>query len=121
MDPRMMAALTEAGIPYREGEPLSRHTTMGVGGAAAVMAFPRTGEELRTTLRLRAELGVSHRVRAKHLDGYVALQVRVERPVHDSHTAFADLCDNSIVRKRLADHGVSQLTGRMFDAWLCTA
>jgi len=62
MDPRMMAALTEAGIPYREGEPLSRHTTMGVGGAAAVMAFPRTGEELRTTLRLRAELGVPHRV-----------------------------------------------------------
>jgi len=58
----MTAALREAGIPHREGEPLSRHTTMGVGGEAAVMAFPRTGEELRTTLRLRAELGVPHRV-----------------------------------------------------------
>ena len=48
MDPRMTAALQEAAIPYREGEPLSRHTTMGVGGPAAVMAFPRDAEELRT-------------------------------------------------------------------------
>jgi UDP-N-acetylmuramate dehydrogenase len=62
MDPRMTTALREAGIPYREGEPLSRHTTMGVGGPAAVMAFPRTGEELRQTLRLRTELGAPHRV-----------------------------------------------------------
>lgn len=58
----MTAALREAGIPYRESEPLARHTTMGVGGPAAVMAFPRTGEELRQALALRAELGVPHRV-----------------------------------------------------------
>jgi len=62
MDPRMTAALQQAAIPYREGEPLSRHTTMGVGGPAAVMAFPRTTEELRSTLELRSELGVPHRV-----------------------------------------------------------
>ena len=62
MDPRMTVALREAGIPYRESEPLARHTTMGVGGPAAVMAFPRTGGELRQTLALRAELGVPHRV-----------------------------------------------------------
>jgi UDP-N-acetylmuramate dehydrogenase len=62
MDPRMTPALREAGIPYREGEPLSRHTTMGVGGPAAVMAFPRTSDELRTALRLRAELDVPHRI-----------------------------------------------------------
>ena len=35
---------------------------MGVGGPAAVMAFPRSPEELRQTLRLRAELGVPHRI-----------------------------------------------------------
>ncbi len=58
----MTAALHEAAIPYREGEPLSRHTTMGVGGNAAVMAFPRTAEELRATLELRGDLGVPHRV-----------------------------------------------------------
>ncbi len=62
MDPRMAAALDEAAIPYRREEPLSRHTTMGVGGPAAVMAFPRSSEELRRTLRLRAELEVPHRV-----------------------------------------------------------
>jgi UDP-N-acetylenolpyruvoylglucosamine reductase len=62
MDPRMTQALRRAGIPFREREPLSRHTTMGVGGAAAVMAFPRTSEELQTTLRIRADLDAPHRV-----------------------------------------------------------
>jgi UDP-N-acetylmuramate dehydrogenase len=58
----MTAALREALVPFREGEPLSRHTSMGVGGPAAVMAFPRSPEELRQSLHLRAELGVPHRV-----------------------------------------------------------
>ena len=62
MDPRMTAALQQAAIPYREQEPLSRHTTMGVGGPAAVMAFPRTTDELQSALQLRCELGVPHRV-----------------------------------------------------------
>jgi UDP-N-acetylmuramate dehydrogenase len=35
---------------------------MGVGGEAAVMAFPRSSEELRTTLEIRADLQVPHRV-----------------------------------------------------------
>ncbi len=58
----MTTALREAAIPYREGEPFSRHTTMGVGGPAAVMAFPRSADELRGALQLRAELAVPHRV-----------------------------------------------------------
>ncbi len=62
MDPRVTAALREAAIPFREGEPLSRHTTMGVGGPAAVMALPRSADELQRTLRLRRELDVPHRV-----------------------------------------------------------
>jgi UDP-N-acetylmuramate dehydrogenase len=35
---------------------------MGVGGPAEVMAFPRSPEELQKTLRLRADLGVPHRI-----------------------------------------------------------
>jgi UDP-N-acetylenolpyruvoylglucosamine reductase len=58
----MIEALRECGIPFREQEPLARHTTMGVGGPAAVMALPRSPAELRQTLRTRSELGVPHRV-----------------------------------------------------------
>ena len=58
----MTAALREAAVPFRVNEPLARHTSMGVGGPAAVMAFPRSPDELRQTLRLRRELGVPHRV-----------------------------------------------------------
>ncbi len=62
MDPRVTAALAEIGVPFRENEAFSRHTSMGVGGPAAVMAFPRTPEELRRTLKARRDLGVPHRV-----------------------------------------------------------
>ena len=62
MEPRVMDALREAGVPFRENEPFARHTSMGVGGPAAVMAFPRSAEELRKTLRVRGELEVPHRV-----------------------------------------------------------
>jgi len=58
----MIEALRAAGIPYRESEPLARHTTMGVGGPATVMAFPRTSDELAATLRHRAEHDVPHRI-----------------------------------------------------------
>ena len=62
MERRVMEALREADVPFRENEPFARHTTMGVGGPAAVMAFPRSAEELRKALRVRGELGVLHRV-----------------------------------------------------------
>ncbi|MBI3932300.1 MAG: UDP-N-acetylmuramate dehydrogenase [Acidobacteria bacterium] len=58
----MIEALHEVGVPFRENEPFSRHTSMGVGGPAAVMAFPRTQEELRKTLAVRGDLGVPHRI-----------------------------------------------------------
>lgn len=58
----LLAGLQDLGVPFREHEPLARHTSMGVGGPALVMAFPRTPDELRRTLALRAELGVPHRV-----------------------------------------------------------
>jgi UDP-N-acetylmuramate dehydrogenase len=62
MDRRVMNALREAGVPFRENEPLSRHTSMGVGGPAAVMAFPRSPAELRNALAVRRELDAPHRV-----------------------------------------------------------
>ena len=57
-----MDALKEAGVPFRENEPLARHTSMGVGGPASVMAFPRSPEELRAALRVRRQLDLPHRV-----------------------------------------------------------
>jgi UDP-N-acetylmuramate dehydrogenase len=62
MDPKVTAALREMDVPFLENEPFSRHTTMGVGGPAAVMAFPRSQEELRRSLALRHELDLPHRV-----------------------------------------------------------
>ena len=62
MDPRVTAALREIGVAFQENEPFSRHTSMGVGGPAAVMAFPRAPEELRLTLKARKDLGVPHRI-----------------------------------------------------------
>jgi UDP-N-acetylmuramate dehydrogenase len=62
MDPKVTAALREIGVPFREAEPFARHTSMGVGGPAAVMAFPRSPAELRSTLRARRDLGAPHRV-----------------------------------------------------------
>jgi len=58
----MKDALREAGVPFREQEPLSRHTSMGVGGPAEIMAFPRTPDELQKTLHLRAQMSVPHRI-----------------------------------------------------------
>jgi UDP-N-acetylmuramate dehydrogenase len=62
MDPRVMQALREAGVPFRENEPLSRHTSMGVGGPAALMAFPRSVAELAAALRVRRDTAAPHRV-----------------------------------------------------------
>ena len=37
-------------VQYRLQEPLSRHTSFRIGGPAAVMAFPKTTEELKQLL-----------------------------------------------------------------------
>ena len=62
MESKVTAALREIGVTFKENEPFSRHTSMGVGGPAAVMAFPRTADELRGTLQLRKEMDVPHRI-----------------------------------------------------------
>ena len=62
LDRRLAPALVEAGVPFRENEPFSRHTTMGVGGPATLMAFPRTIDELALCLALRSQFDAPHRV-----------------------------------------------------------
>ena len=48
-----------AGLDLRTQEPLSRHTSFRTGGPAALMAFPRTPEELQLLLRSAAAEGVT--------------------------------------------------------------
>ncbi len=51
-----MAAF-EAACVLKFDEPMSKHTSFHIGGGAEVMAFPKTGEELASVLRMAAELG----------------------------------------------------------------
>ena len=46
-------------LELRRGEPMSRHTTFKVGGPAALMALPRTEEELLAAARIAQEEGVA--------------------------------------------------------------
>ena len=46
--------LHNAGIPYRENEPMVAHTTFRAGGAARVAVFPSNREQLLTALRATA-------------------------------------------------------------------
>ena len=50
--------LTDAGIEYRCDEPLSRHTTLRIGGNAAVAILPTSEEEVRLALSFLKELCV---------------------------------------------------------------
>ena len=57
---RFQQVLREAlpGLELRAEEPMSRHTTFRVGGPAALMALPRSAEELQTVLRLARREGI---------------------------------------------------------------
>ena len=44
-------------LELRLQEPLSRHTSFRTGGPAAVMAFPKTVQELQQLLRSAADAG----------------------------------------------------------------
>lgn len=97
MDPKVMAALQEVGVPYRQGEPLARYTSMGVGGPAALMAFPRDSEELGRTLKLRSELGVPHRVLGGGSNLVVADEGLDELVVYTGRLARVHVEDNGLV------------------------
>ena len=47
----LIRQLAQAGVPYLQEEPLSKHTSFRIGGPAELMAFPRTQQELAACLR----------------------------------------------------------------------
>jgi UDP-N-acetylmuramate dehydrogenase len=58
----LASELREAGIEVRVDEPLARHTTMGLGGPADLLAFPSTAAQLIRTLDLAGEADLPVRV-----------------------------------------------------------
>ena len=59
---QLVTAFKEAGVRFRQEEPLARFTTVGLGGPAEVLAFPASTEELLSAVRLASELKVPARV-----------------------------------------------------------
>jgi UDP-N-acetylmuramate dehydrogenase len=59
---RLITELRGAGMKFRTDEPLSRYTTIGLGGPAQVMAFPSSAAELETIVGMAGELAVPLRV-----------------------------------------------------------
>ena len=49
------------------------------------------GEHFRLALKTSQAVGVSRERRRQNLDGDLTFQLRVSRPIHLPHTAFADL------------------------------
>lgn len=92
-----MTALQEAGVPFRENEPFASHTSMGVGGPAAVMAFPRSPEELRKTLLLRAEHKAPHRVLGGGSNLVVADEGLDELVINTQDVAHVEVGDDGVV------------------------
>lgn len=56
---RQTLAAALPGLELRTGEPMDRHTTFRVGGPAALMALPKSLEELQTVLRLAHQAEIS--------------------------------------------------------------
>ncbi|HSF17785.1 MAG TPA: UDP-N-acetylmuramate dehydrogenase [Vicinamibacteria bacterium] len=59
---RTARRLATAGIPHKAEEPLSRHTTIGLGGPAELFVEPRFVEEIATVLEIAAAEGMPFRV-----------------------------------------------------------
>ena len=49
------------------------------------------GEHFRFALKARESIGIGRQRRGQDLDRDLALQLRVGRPIHLAHAAFADL------------------------------
>jgi len=97
MEPRVKQALREAGVPFRENEPLSRHTSMGVGGPASVMALPRSAAQLRAALGVRRDTGAPHRVLGGGSNLVVADEGLDELVINTQDLAHVTLGDDGVV------------------------
>lgn len=117
MDPKVTAALREIGVPFRENEPFSRHTTMGVGGPAAVMAFPRSLEELRATLALRRELRLPHRILGGGSNLVVVDEGLDELVVNTEQMRRVDVAGSGLVRAEAGANVIRTVVGCCREGW----
>jgi len=97
MDRRVTQALREAGVPFKENEPFAKHTSMGVGGPAAVMAFPRSRAELRQALRVRRELDLPHRILGGGSNLVVVDEGLDELVVNTREACHVEVADDGVV------------------------
>ena len=58
----LLAALEKAGLPFLAGEPLARHTTLGVGGPVPAFLLPRDAAEVGRCLEVLGDLAFPYRV-----------------------------------------------------------
>lgn len=61
----LMVGILETGVSFRREEPLSRYTSIGLGGPAEVLVFPATSQELHSVVSLLGE----HRLPVRVLGG----------------------------------------------------
>lgn len=59
---RLAEALRRADVKFRVREPLARYTTMRVGGAAEVMVFPSSREQMSEAMKWASELSLPVRL-----------------------------------------------------------
>lgn len=55
---RFLKTLSDHAVEFRESEPMSRHTSFGIGGAADCFVIPRSAEELRFVFAAAADCEV---------------------------------------------------------------
>jgi hypothetical protein len=98
-----------------------------VFGSSPIVLAPNSVFRVSTTLNLSGESSwmmwsVPSRVAAaikpvqafverpagQQLQRHNAVQHFISRAIHDTHTAFANLCNDSVVIQRLSDHGCGQ-------------
>ena len=56
---RLTSFLDEQQVPWCSQEPMSRHTSLRIGGPAEVMAFPQNPQELAHILKVTKELDIT--------------------------------------------------------------
>src|SRR5262245_57441448 len=89
---------------------LHHHQEIGIGAMNLVngrdIRVVESSEGRRFSLKMRHELTVT-KLRIEHLDGDIAIERLVSRPVHSSQSAPAELLDESVFPDGFSDHAAS--------------
>ena len=106
-----------SGTSVVQGEPMSRHTTIGVGGRAALFARPGSPEEVAALAGLAGERNIEYLVIGKGSNllvrdgGYVGLVIKLAKKLsavrfgETTVTAEAGAMFSSLGRNRAAARG----------------